>query len=337
MSNSSIPSLDVKKLSAQYSIQNLSVAIAANDSEIFAFGESHTNASYPLYSITKTFISVLLLKLAEEGKANLDDKVSNWVPNAPEAESYSIRQLLNNTSGLPDYFATKEYGTAVRTHPQKPWSRDEYIKHTYQGKLLFEPGSGWMYSNLGYMFLKEIIEKVTSRSFSQALEENIFSPLQLKTCRALNVASDWKDLVPSNSVHLSLDGHAKEVSGLYHPGWVAHGVIAATASDVAKFFYKVFCGDFINQKSLAEMKTLVRVPGEHPPAVTPSYGLGIMADPDSKHGKSYGHGGGGPGYALHAIYWEETRTVAVALGNNEHAKMPELMNDLASISSESNI
>ncbi len=272
---------------------------------------------------------MLLLKLAEEGKINLDDRVARWVADAPQGERNTLRQLLNNTSGLPDYFASKNYDTAVRTHPQKPWSRDEYTKHTYQGKLLFEPGSGWMYSNLGYMFLKEVIEKVTGKSFSESLEENIFSPLRLRTCRVLSRASEWKDLVPTTSIHLSVDGKANEVRGLYHPGWVAHGVIAATASDVARFFYKVFCGDFINQKSLAEMKTLVRVPGEHPPAVTPSYGLGIMADPDSAHGKSYGHGGGGPGYALHAMYWEETRTVAVALGNNEHAKMPELMNEIA--------
>jgi D-alanyl-D-alanine carboxypeptidase len=296
----------IDELAKKYSIPHLSVAVMRDDGKIFSNSES----LFPIYSITKTFISVLLLRLAEQNKVDLDQALAHWIPDAPLGTHYSLRQLLSNTSGLPDYF-TPTYEEAVRTRPGKAWCREEFVKNTFSGKLLFEPGSGWSYSNLGYMFLREVIEKVTSLPFAQAVEHNIFSPLELKTCRVLTQPSE---LLPNG----------------YHPGWVAHGLIASTVSDVAKFFYQVFCGQFINQKSLNEMKTLVRVPGDRPGAVTPSYGLGIMADPDSPFGKNYGHSGNGPGYALRASYWETKKVVTVALGNNEHAPISQLIQDLMS-------
>ena len=61
----------------------------------------------------------------------------------------------------------------------------------------------------------------------------------------------------------------------------------------------------IDDAALAEMLVLRRVPGEHPPAVTPSYGLGIMGDPDGAQGREYGHGGGGPGWNLRATHWTD--------------------------------
>jgi D-alanyl-D-alanine carboxypeptidase len=66
------------------------------------------------------------------------------------------------------------------------------------------------------------------------------------------------------------------------------------------FYDTLFGGALLDKRHLDQMLQLVRVPGSHPPAVTPSYGMGIMADPDGPFGASYGHGGGGPGYNLFA-------------------------------------
>lgn len=320
-------------LSKRYEIPTLCAAIANHAGQIVAHPDTSSEPKFPLYSITKTFISVCLLKLAEAGKIDLDNNVVTWIADAPEAHRYTIRQLLTNTSGLPDYFMAPAYDEAVRTHPQRAWTRDEFLKNTYKGKLLFEPGQGWMYSNLGFMFLKEIIEKATGNSLAQALAEKVFAPLGLSTCRVLLETSDWADLVPATSTHLSVAKHAQDVRGVYHSGWVAHGVVAGAATDVARFFYNVFMGGFLNSKSLREMKTVVRVPGEHPPAENPSYGLGIMSDTSANFGTSYAHGGGGPGYALLATYWQDIGggIVIVALGNNEHANMSALAHDLATL------
>jgi D-alanyl-D-alanine carboxypeptidase len=92
-----------------------------------------------------------------------------------------------------------------------------------------------------------------------------------------------------------------DVRSRYHPGWVAPGVAVSTVEDATQFFDALFAGDILVDSSLKAMLRLSHVPGEHPPAVTPSYGMGIMADPDSPVGASYGHLGGGPGYTLSCL------------------------------------
>ena len=90
-----------------------------------------------------------------------------------------------------------------------------------------------------------------------------------------------------------------------HPGWVSHGVVASTPSDVARFFHALFRGRLVSAESLREMITLVRVPtepGDPAPWAEPSYGLGLMADPASRWGRVWGHNGGGPGYNTSAFH-----------------------------------
>jgi D-alanyl-D-alanine carboxypeptidase len=74
----------------------------------------------------------------------------------------------------------------------------------------------------------------------------------------------------------------------------------STVDDVTRFYDSLFAGELLDSDRLEWMLRLVRVPGSHPPNVTPSCGMGILADPDGPFGPSYGHGGGGPGYSLSA-------------------------------------
>ena len=97
---------------------------------------------------------------------------------------------------------------------------------------------------------------------------------------------------------MDADATLVDVRDRYHPGWCAPGVAISTVEDTTRLFDAVFSGKLLDETSLRTMVDLIRVPGNHPPAITPSYGMGIMADPDSPFGPSFGHGGGGPGYAL---------------------------------------
>jgi D-alanyl-D-alanine carboxypeptidase len=296
----------------------VSVAIRGNERwDGFArtrpFGEPDPKPPRNLiYSLTKTFIATLIVKLAEQGKLGLDAKLADYRPDAPFAAQVTIRQLLRHSSGMPDYGPLPEYHEAVRAHPDQPWSEAEFIARTCAKGLAYEPDKGWLYSNIGYLLLKQTIEAVTGQSFGEAVDVMIAKPLGLASLSVPMTLDDLNALAPGLSTYLASGGTAVDVRGRYHPGWVAHGVIAATAADVAAFYEALFCGDILAPSSLATMKTTVRVPQTRPPFHSASYALGLMSDPDAPDGPIYGHAGEGPGYHA-AAYHFGSATVAVLI------------------------
>src|SRR5205823_2948641 len=114
----------------------------------------------------------------------------------------------------------------------------------------------------------------------------------------------YQTLAPAYSIYLSSDGSPVEVRTRYDPRWVATGVVASTASDLVRFYDRLFAGDLIPRRLLDEMRTVVRASAtpSNQRFVAPSYGLGLIADPLSPYGPLYGHSGGGPGYTSAALY-----------------------------------
>ena len=111
---------------------------------------------YQIASVTKQFTSTLILRLVEENKLSLSDRLSKFKPEIPRADSVTIRHLLSHTSGISD-------------HPTDSVTR----------ALNFSPGTSWEYSNTGYILLGRIIEQVTGMSYYNALRRYIFEPLQM--------------------------------------------------------------------------------------------------------------------------------------------------------------
>ena len=114
--------------------------------------------AYLAYSITKTFVAVLVLLLRDEGRLSLDDRLARWAPDLPHSGRITLLQLLNHTAGVPDYGGLAAYHESVRTSPSQPWSFERFIAETLGKGLSFEPGSGWAYSNPGYMLVKRVAE-----------------------------------------------------------------------------------------------------------------------------------------------------------------------------------
>lgn len=264
------------------------------------------------YSVTKTFTAALILTLCEGGQLRLDDRLARWLPHVPHADRISLRQLLNHTAGIPDYGASRVYHDGVRSSPSSPWSFARFAAETFDQGLAFEPGGGWAYSNPGYMLLRRIVEDVTGTPYRALVSERIARPLGLRRTFVAESMGDLAALAPAASSALSPDGAPRDVRAHYHPGWVSHGVVASTASDLARFLDGLFRGELVSRHSLAHMTALVAVPAGRPEASsepdrgsrrgTPSYGLGVMGDPASPWGLVVGHNGGGPGYGASAFH-----------------------------------
>lgn len=276
--------------------------------------ESDGEPAFLVYSITKTITAALVLKLCEESRMGLDDPLARWFPGVVQAERISVRRLLNHTAGIPDYGGLRAYQDGVRASPSSPWSFERFAAETFEKGLAFEPGEGWAYSNPGYMLVKRIAEQVAGVSLRDLVSERIARPLGLTSMFVPESVEDLASLAFGTSRQLSPDGTPRDVRHHYHPGWVSHGVVAATASDTVRFLDRLFAGRFLSRASLEQMTELVKVPAEpNRHFGNPSYGLGLMADPASTWGLLLGHNGGGPCYSASAFHAVDLGGVTVCV------------------------
>jgi D-alanyl-D-alanine carboxypeptidase len=120
-----------------------------------------TDSVFPVYNITKTLTAICALRLVEAGSLRLDVPVHRWLPEVEFPATVTLTHLLQHTSGLRDYGPSPEYHEAVRLHADRPWTRKEFLDAVLPKGMLFAPGGSWAYSNIGYMLVVDILERVT--------------------------------------------------------------------------------------------------------------------------------------------------------------------------------
>jgi len=256
---------------------------------------------FPWWSFTKTAIATCTLQLVAKGHLDLDDTL----PNRP----YTLRQLLQHRAGLPEYGKLASYHEAVERRDE-PWTADEMLARVDANHLDFPPGEGWRYSNVGYFFVRQIIEETVGADIGTALKTLVFDPLELETVRLVGVPGDLEKTVWGNKED-------------YHPGWVYHGLLVGRASDAVRFLHGLMSGQLLRSNLLELMKIRHPIGGAVPgrPWVETGYGLGLMNGTMSKVGRAFGHSGVGPA-SLSAVYhFPECRPVctvaAFTKGNDE--------------------
>ncbi len=143
-----------------------------------ALTENKANTRFRIGSTSKTFTSMLIMLLENEGKLNLSDSVGRFLPDYIHSQ-ITIAQLLSHQSGIPDFTKKEE---AINLY-NSAWTLDEMANKFCSEPLEFEPGTQFAYSNSGYVLLSLIAEIVTGKTFAQALEDKIFAPLKMEsTC-----------------------------------------------------------------------------------------------------------------------------------------------------------
>ncbi len=278
------------------------------------------DARFYIYSITKTLLAALTLQLVERDRIGLDLPVQEYLTDYPLTTPMTVRQVLNHTAGLPDYGGMPEYSAAVRANPERAWSSDDFLERTLVRGLQFPPGDRWSYSNIGYLTIKLLVERVTNLTLRDLVSRQIVEPLGLVATTVAETLDDTGGLTPGFSGWIDPDGPVVDVSPRYHPGWVSHGVVISTAPELAQIIDALFDGGLVAPDLLPQMLAPVRVPFDHPLFSEPSYGLGMMIDPGSVYGVVAGHGGGGPGYSTGTLHFPDVggrRITTVALANSD--------------------
>jgi D-alanyl-D-alanine carboxypeptidase len=279
------------------------------------------NAPMYLYSVTKVLLAAAVMRLVEEGRLGLDAAAHDLLPDVALPAPVTLRQLLNHTSGLPDYGGLPGYFDDLRADPRTPWTDDAFLERTLAQGMRFTPGEGWAYSNIGYQLVRRVVEDVAGDGFlDRALGGLLFQPLGLTRMSVPADLDAVTGLTPGFSAELDRDGSLHDISTRYHPGWVSHGVVMSTAADIARIVEALFAGELVSRAALDEMLTGVSVGGSHSLSAEPGYGLGLRRDLAPGSGLVAGHAGGGPGYSAAAFRFESAsgrRVTCVALANSD--------------------
>ena len=246
--------------------------------------------SVPWWSFGKTVLAATALTLVRDGLVDLDQAL----PECP----FTLRQLLRHQAGLADYSELPEYHAAVARH-ETAWSVDELLQRLDATRLRYAPGSGWRYSNVGYLYVALLIERISGLSLEQALLQHALLPLGISDVRLARQRGD----LPGAAAH-------------YDPAWVYHGLLIGPLPQAAIFLDRLLAGDLLPANLLDAMQTVHHLGGPIPgrPWQAPGYGLGVMQGPTADGLLLCGHTGGGPGSVV-AVYRasrsDDSATVAV--------------------------
>ncbi|MEM1336804.1 MAG: serine hydrolase domain-containing protein [Bacteroidota bacterium] len=257
---------------------------------------------FKIGSLTKQFTAALILKLCQQGKLGLDDKLSYYIATTKFDHPVTIRQLLQNTSGIPNYYFFDDYPTFKK----EMHSKEEMLNSILTTKLRFKPGAKFEYSNSGYYLLGLIIEKVTKMTFREAIAAYIAIPMDLRSTKYadhhLHLAKGYKKdegkLVLADSIALVVPFSA--------------GGMIATTENLDRWQKKLF-SSFLRKELLKEMTT----PG------LDNYGFGFWITV-SKLGRKIWHTGGIDGFRSMMSYYPEKDIRIVILTNREGYKVKQL-------------
>jgi CubicO group peptidase (beta-lactamase class C family) len=266
-----------------------------------------TDTKFRIGSITKQFTSTLILLLQQDGKLNINDPVSKYMPDSPPAwAKITLANLLGHTSGIPSFTGFKEF----RAWSMMPHTPQEEIAFFRDKPLDFEPGSKFDYSNSNFILLGALVEKVSGQKYADLLRERILDPLGMK-----DTGLDSDEIVlPRRAEGYSPGPNGLEVArseSMTIP--FSAGAIYSTTGDLLKWEHGLFGGKILNADSLKLMTT----PGKG------NYGLGVfIADQDGVRVVS--HGGGIEGFNTHLAYAPE-RQIAVIVFSNVNGSAPDAM------------
>lgn len=131
------------------------------------------DSRYGIGSVTKTFTAAAIAILAERGALRLDDRLSRFLPELPHADSITIRQLLDHSSGVPDYYRLADFAA----HRREPITIDALATMLRAAPLDFAPGSKSSYSNTGYLILSFVIARAARTSYADFIRANVLEPI----------------------------------------------------------------------------------------------------------------------------------------------------------------
>jgi CubicO group peptidase (beta-lactamase class C family) len=265
--------------------------------------------TFRIASITKMFTAATILKLEAAGKLRLDDKLSAYFPEVPNAQIISLRQLLSHTAGVSEK-PKQPIAFAFRRH----LTTAQQVGEIAQRDPAFAPGTRFSYSNSGFILLGAVIEKVTGKPWYEVVGDELLTPLQLRRTHFADTAA----IVPGRATGYTT---VRATGGFANAGFIdmtvpaAAGALESTPDDLLRFIRALVTGQAVGSVGFMTMTTPpTNLADPGPPNL--AYGLGTYVW-TLRGAKMVGHTGQIDGFASVAAYIPEADVTIVALGNND--------------------
>jgi CubicO group peptidase (beta-lactamase class C family) len=308
-------------------IPGLSLAVIKNGEIVIAKGYGLANVEHQVPakpetifqsgSMGKQFTATAVMMLVEDGKLSIEDKITKYFPDGPEAwRNITIRHLLTHTSGMTDY--PQDFDM------RRDYTEDELLQRMKPIPLAFQPGDKWSYSNLGYVLLGILIHKVSGKFYGDFLQERVFKPLGMTTAQVISEA----DIVPNRAA-----GYRIANGQLKNQDWVsptlnttADGALYLTVYDMAKWDAALYTEKLLKRATLEQMWTPVKLND----GKTQPYGFGWGLGEVRGH-RFVAHGGAWQGFKSHIVRYVNDKLTIVVFANQARANPAKFTQGVAAI------
>ncbi|MDF2827346.1 MAG: Serine-type D-Ala-D-Ala carboxypeptidase [Mycobacterium sp.] len=283
-------------------------------------------------SLTKTLTATVILQLQQEGRLAISDPISRFLPQVPNGENITIRQLAEMRSGLYSYTGDPAFAATLERRPETVWTPQQLLDVAFAHPPNAPPGSQYEYNNTNYVLLGLVIEELTGMSASDALRTRIFEPLGLRNT-TLPAATDsglpaehprgymwgpneaFEGPLPQPQLEAALSGERRPDDHTDdNPSWAwTAGAVVSRAEDVADFTEAMVAGSLLDETTrqwrLANLKPMnAAATGVAAELGFGTYGFGLEGA-----GPMFGHPGNMVGFSGLAVHDPKAGNTVVVL------------------------
>jgi D-alanyl-D-alanine carboxypeptidase len=270
-------------------------------------------------SVTKTFTATLLLKAADEGLLSLDDTIDEYVKGVPNGDKITLRQMSDMTSGIASYTEDEQWVKEWSSDPTRVWKPEELARIGIKEPPLFDPGTGWFYSNTNYVLLGLVLEQVTGKPIGELYSKWIIESLGLKETSFPGASSALPEPYDHGYTLQGKSSGSRPIDSTHwspSEAWTA-GEMISTVNDLLLYGRALGTGKGLLSPE-QQSERLDSFVDDVPPLNQPplkgdlAYGIGLGKD----HGW-IGHNGEIPGYNTYLFYHPDIDAVVVVLVNSD--------------------
>ncbi len=289
---------------------------AAGVADLTTKAKAPVDGQVRIASNTKMFTATVVLQLVGEGKVDLDAPIETYLPSLVRGDGIdgrkiTVRQLLQHTSGIPDYDddIVPDFFAVQHTYFEPRELVDVALRH----KALFAPGTGWQYSNTNYVLAGLLAQKVTGRPVGEEITKRVINRIGLRHTYWPALGDQTiRERHPNGYFALKPEDPLVDVT-TWDPamGWAA-GQLIGTPSDLNRFLTALLNGELLGSDQLRQMQTTVDAP-DSSVAGDARYGLGLATFNLSCGGFAWAHGGDAPGYETRNAATVDGRAATIAV------------------------
>lgn len=259
-------------------------------------------------SVTKMFTATVVMSLVADGLVDLDASVRDYVSRVDVESQVTVRDLLQHSSGIPDYVGGGEYLAALIDDPTRTWLPEEVIALAPPTDLDFEPGSSYAYSNTNYIVLGVLIEEVTGQPYHEIVRERILDPLNMASTYLESYEDGPDPFAGYTGLFGSIDPVTFDFTSIATNEWSAGGLVS-NGQDLHTMLTAFFAGEIVPEELVTEMTQ------------NTDWGFGFFAPEWSSDTPLLGHDGRTVGSGTFVIHAPDTGVTVFTFANADHLKV----------------